>query len=88
MGIWLEPPDYGPWVSLESEPAASCIDCLRSARAQTLLPITASRYFFIGRVFASAGRPAPAANRPYTAGKTAPRAAEILGSFTPRYQIS
>jgi hypothetical protein len=42
MGIWLEPPDYGPGVSLESEPAASCIDCLRSARAQTLLPITAS----------------------------------------------
>jgi hypothetical protein len=30
----------------------------------------------------------PAANPPYAAGKTAPKPAETLGSFTPRYEYS
>jgi len=34
----------------------------------------------------SSGR-TPATNRPRAAGQSAPRTAETLGSFTPRYQI-
>jgi len=41
---------------------------------------------FQGSLVAYSNR--PAVNRPRTAGKSAPRPAVTLGSFTPRYEIS
>jgi hypothetical protein len=71
MGIWLEPPDYGRGFRFGRERAASCMDCLRTARGQTLFWITASRYFFIECVAASVAAitcgkigPAPQARPP------------------------
>ena len=78
MGIWLEPPDDGRGFRLiGSGPQRAGADALSTA------PRTSS-----SNASSLPLSPLPAANRPDAAGKTAPRGAQTLGSFTARFEIS